>query len=122
MSTMQYFTSTLQIQSLQVTSLLRINTFIFIKAKLTTYSSPQHSLPCYHFKLKLKCRILLYTRMSLDTFKTNSMFHSYDTRNTSKLFITRHNTTLFEQILLTMVYLFTIHCLVKSKVLSQQLY
>jgi hypothetical protein len=43
--------------------------------------------------------VLLYTRMSLDTFKTNSMFHSYDTRNKSKLFITRHNTTLFEQII-----------------------
>jgi hypothetical protein len=41
--------------------------------------------------------ILLYTGMSLDTFKTNSMLHSYDTRNKSKLFITRHNTTLFEQ-------------------------
>jgi CRISPR/Cas system CMR subunit Cmr6 (Cas7 group RAMP superfamily) len=35
--------------------------------------------------------------MFLDTFKTNSMFHSYDTRNKSKLFITRHNTILFEQ-------------------------
>jgi hypothetical protein len=41
--------------------------------------------------------ILLYTRMSLDTFKTNSMFHSYDTQNNSKLFITSHNTKLFEQ-------------------------
>jgi hypothetical protein len=35
--------------------------------------------------------------MSLDTFNTNSMFHLYDTQNKSKLFITRHNTTLFEQ-------------------------
>jgi hypothetical protein len=35
--------------------------------------------------------------MCLDTFKTNSMFHSYDTQNKSKLLITRHNTTLFEQ-------------------------
>jgi hypothetical protein len=29
--------------------------------------------------------ILLYTRMSLDTFKTNSTFHSYDTRNNTKV-------------------------------------
>jgi hypothetical protein len=35
--------------------------------------------------------------MSLDAFKTNSMFHSYNTRNNSKLFITSHNTKLFEQ-------------------------
>jgi hypothetical protein len=41
--------------------------------------------------------IILYTKMSLDTFKTNPMLHSHDTRNKSKLFITRHNTTLFEQ-------------------------
>jgi hypothetical protein len=36
--------------------------------------------------------------MSLDTFKTNSVFHLYNTRNNSKLFITSHNTKLFEQI------------------------
>jgi hypothetical protein len=54
-----------------------------------------------HKIMTLSClyiyEILLYTRMSLDTFKTNSTFHSHDTRNKSKLFITRHNTTLFEQ-------------------------
>jgi hypothetical protein len=41
--------------------------------------------------------ILLYIKMSLSNFKTNSMFHSYDTRNKLDLFITSHNTKLFEQ-------------------------
>jgi hypothetical protein len=41
--------------------------------------------------------ILLYTKMSLSKFKTNSMFHLHNTRNTSDLFITSHNTKLFEQ-------------------------
>ena len=35
--------------------------------------------------------------MSLHTFKTNFMFHSYNTQNTSELFIKSHNTKLFEQ-------------------------
>jgi hypothetical protein len=35
--------------------------------------------------------------MSLSIFKTNSMFHSHDTRNKSDLFITSHNTKLFEK-------------------------
>jgi hypothetical protein len=39
----------------------------------------------------------LYIKMSLSKFKTDSMFHSYDTRTKSDLFITSHNTKLFEQ-------------------------
>jgi hypothetical protein len=35
--------------------------------------------------------------MSLSKFKTNSMFHSHETRTKSDLFITSHNTKLFEQ-------------------------
>jgi len=35
--------------------------------------------------------------MYLSRFKTNSVFHSYDTRNKSDLFITGHNIKLFEQ-------------------------
>jgi hypothetical protein len=35
--------------------------------------------------------------MSLNKFKTNSMLHSHDTRTKSDLFITSHNTKLFEQ-------------------------
>jgi hypothetical protein len=41
--------------------------------------------------------ILLYIKMSLSKFKTNSMFHSHDTRNKSDLFITSHNTKPLEQ-------------------------
>jgi hypothetical protein len=41
--------------------------------------------------------ILLYTKRSLSKFETNSMFHSHVTRNKSDLFITSHNTKLFEQ-------------------------
>jgi cyclophilin family peptidyl-prolyl cis-trans isomerase len=41
--------------------------------------------------------IPLYTKMFLSKFKTNSMFHSHDTRNKSDWFITSHNTKLFEQ-------------------------
>jgi hypothetical protein len=36
-------------------------------------------------------------KMSLSKFKTNSMFLSHDTRTKSDLFITSHNTKLFEQ-------------------------
>jgi len=43
------------------------------------------------------CEVILYIEMYLSRFKTNSMFHSYDTRNKSYLFITSHNTKLFEQ-------------------------
>jgi hypothetical protein len=35
--------------------------------------------------------------MSSSKFKTNSTFHSHDTRTKSHLFITSHNTKLFEQ-------------------------
>jgi hypothetical protein len=35
--------------------------------------------------------------MSLSKFKTNSTFHLHDTRNKSDLFITSHNTKLFEK-------------------------
>jgi hypothetical protein len=41
--------------------------------------------------------ILLHTKMYLSRFKTNSLFHSYNTRNMSDLFITSHNNKLFEQ-------------------------
>jgi hypothetical protein len=41
--------------------------------------------------------ILLYVKMFVSKFKTNSMFHSHDTRIKSDLFITSHNTKLFEQ-------------------------
>jgi hypothetical protein len=35
--------------------------------------------------------------MSLSSFKTNSMFHSYDTQTKSDLFMSSHNTKSFEQ-------------------------
>jgi hypothetical protein len=38
-----------------------------------------------------------HTKGSLSKFKTNSMFHSHDTRNKADFFITSHNTQLFEQ-------------------------
>jgi hypothetical protein len=50
------------------------------------------TLPCIYIY-----EILLYIKMSLSKFKTNSMFHSHDTRTKSDLFITSHNTKLFEQ-------------------------
>jgi hypothetical protein len=34
------------------------------------------TLPCFYIY-----EIILYTKMSLSNFKTNSMFHSYNTRN-----------------------------------------
>ena len=43
------------------------------------------------------CEILLYEKIYLSRFKTNSIFHSYDTRNKSDAFITGHNTKLYEQ-------------------------
>jgi hypothetical protein len=50
------------------------------------------TLPCLYIY-----ETLSYTKMFLSTFKTNSMFHSYDTRNKSDLFTSRHNTKLFKQ-------------------------
>jgi hypothetical protein len=50
------------------------------------------TLPCIY-----SYEILLCTKMSLSKFKTNSMFHLHDTSNKSDLFITSHNTKLFEQ-------------------------
>jgi Na+-translocating ferredoxin:NAD+ oxidoreductase RnfC subunit len=41
--------------------------------------------------------VILYTNMYLSRYVTDSMFHSYDTRNKLDLFITGHNTKLFEQ-------------------------
>jgi hypothetical protein len=41
--------------------------------------------------------IPLYTKMYLRRFKINSMFYSCDTRNKSDLFISGHNTKLFEE-------------------------
>jgi hypothetical protein len=51
------------------------------------YIQTIHSLPMYE--------ILLYTKMYLRGFKTTSMFHSYNNRNKSDLFITSHNNKLF---------------------------
>jgi hypothetical protein len=48
------------------------------------------TLPCIYVY-----EILLYIKVSLSKFKTNSTFHSHDTRTKSHLFITRHNTKLF---------------------------
>jgi hypothetical protein len=50
------------------------------------------TLPCIYIY-----EILLCIKMSLSKFKTNSMFHSHDTRTKSDLFITSHNTKLLEQ-------------------------
>ena len=50
------------------------------------------TLPCLYIY-----EILLYTKMYLSNFKINCIFHSYDTRNKSDLFISSHNTKLFEQ-------------------------
>jgi hypothetical protein len=41
--------------------------------------------------------ILLYKKMDLTRFKTNSIFHSYEMRNKSDLFIIDLNTKLFAQ-------------------------
>jgi hypothetical protein len=49
------------------------------------------TLPCIHIY-----EILQYIKMSLSKFKTNFMFHLHDTRTKSDLFITSHNTKLFE--------------------------
>jgi hypothetical protein len=49
------------------------------------------TLPCIYIY-----EILLYIKMSLSKFKTNSIFHSHDIRNKSDLFITIHNTKLIE--------------------------
>jgi len=50
------------------------------------------TLPCVYTHENL-----LYTEMYLSRLKTNYMFHGYDTRNMPDLFITSHNTKLFEQ-------------------------
>jgi hypothetical protein len=50
------------------------------------------TLPCMYIY-----EILLQFRMSMNNYKTNSMIHLHDTRQTSDLFITGHNTKLFEQ-------------------------
>jgi len=63
------------------------------------------------------CDVIVYIEMYLSRFKTNSVFHSYDTRNKSDLFITSHNIKLYEQSI-TMVCLFITNCLLKLKVLS----
>jgi hypothetical protein len=72
--------------------------------RLITNISSTTSCKPYFKKLKIMtliciyiCEILLYTKMSLSKFKTNSMFHLHDTRNKSDLFITSRNTKLFEQ-------------------------
>jgi hypothetical protein len=41
--------------------------------------------------------ILLQFRMSMNNYKTNSKIHLHDTRQKSDLFITGHNTKLFEE-------------------------
>jgi hypothetical protein len=41
--------------------------------------------------------ILLQFRTSMNNYKTNSKIHLHDTRRKSDLFITGHNTKLFEQ-------------------------
>ena len=51
------------------------------------------------------CEVILCIEMYLSGFKTNSVFHSYDTRNKSDLFITSHNIKLFEQSITTVAYL-----------------
>jgi hypothetical protein len=50
------------------------------------------TLSCVHI-----FEILIYTKRSLSKFKTNSVFHSYDTRNKADLFITSQNPKLFQQ-------------------------
>jgi hypothetical protein len=50
------------------------------------------TLPCMHIY-----EILLQFRTSMNNRKTNSMIHLHDTRQKSDLFITGHNTKLFEQ-------------------------
>jgi hypothetical protein len=49
------------------------------------------TLPCIYI-----LEILTHTKGSFSKFKTNSMFHSHDTRSKAELFITSHNTKLFE--------------------------
>jgi hypothetical protein len=49
-------------------------------------------LPCMYMYA-----ILLQFRMSMKNYTTNSMIHLHDTRQKSDLFITGHNTKLFEQ-------------------------
>jgi hypothetical protein len=50
------------------------------------------TLPCMYIY-----EILLQFKMSMNNYKTNSMIHLHDTRQKSDLFITGHNTKLFEQ-------------------------
>jgi hypothetical protein len=50
------------------------------------------TLPCVYIY-----EILLQLRMSMNNYKTNSMIHLHDTRQIWDLFITGHNTKLFEQ-------------------------
>jgi hypothetical protein len=70
------------ISNISNTSSCKLN---FKKLKIMT-------LPCICI-----LEILTHTKGSLNKFKTNSMFHSHDTRNKADLFITSHNTRLFEQ-------------------------
>jgi len=60
--------------------------------------------------------ILLYTKMYLNKFKTNSIFHTHDTRNKSDLFISGHNTTYLNTVSHTTACLLTINFLTKLSV------
>jgi hypothetical protein len=61
--------------------------------------------------------ILLYIKMSLSKFKTNSMFHSHDTR--TKIYSLQATTPNYSnRVLLTTVCLFITNYLAKLKVLS----
>jgi len=61
-------------------------------------------LSCWHSRIKIVTvhgiyiyEILLYEKMDLTRFRTNSVLYSYETRNKSDLFITDLNTKLFAQ-------------------------
>jgi hypothetical protein len=59
--------------------------------------------------------ILLYTKMYVGSLKINSIFHTYDTWSKSDLFISGHNTKLFEQSLTESGVLICYKCLYEIK-------
>ena len=50
------------------------------------------TLPCTYIY-----EILVHIKISLNTFNTNFLLYSYNTRNKFDLFVISHNTKLFEQ-------------------------
>jgi hypothetical protein len=80
--------------------------FILQKRAIRIVANVSRTTSCKHLFWTLKImtlpcmyiyEILLQFRMSLNNHKTNSMIHLHDTRQKSDMFITGHNTKLFEK-------------------------